>query len=169
MKAFRVLVLVLFCFVTSVYLSPAGIPNSAKANQPKPTPLLDGIMSYQSFERIKTLPKLKKAKWKVLENTRVGLTVETGSYSHLGFTGTATFAFFKRRLIRTWFETSQYVEYRNSLTKKLRLKWDKTGQAVVGKTELNYNWKTVIWTDLDLQQEASVWLGNQSDYNNQHL
>jgi len=126
-------------------------------------------MSYQSFSQIKTLPKLKKAKWKTLEDTNGFLTVETNNFSHLGFTGTATFAFFKGRLLRTWFVTPQYVKYRNALTKKLHIKWDKASQAVIGKTQFYYSWKTVTWSDLVLQEEAGVWVSNQPGYHDQKM
>lgn len=169
MNAFRVLVIALICFVPSACASPSGTSNSTKSNQPKPTPLLDGTMSYQSFAQIKALPKLKNAKWKTLEFSSGGMTVETNGYSHLGFTGTATFAFFHDQLLRTWFVTPQYVKYRKTLTKKLRIKWDKTGQAIDGNTEIYFNGQTVAWSDRKLQEDAAFWIGNQSNYNNQHL
>lgn len=170
MRTFRVLVVMLMCFVASGFFAPSAIYATSNVSvTSKPTPLLDGIMSYQSFNQIRTLPKLRKSKWKTLENTKGFLTVETNNFSHLGFTGTATFAFFKGRLLRTWFVTPRYVKYRNTLTKKIGIKWNKTGQAIMGKTELNYSWKTVTWSDLDLQQEASIWIGNQSDYSNQKM
>ncbi len=139
---------------------------------PRPTPLLDGIMSYQTFSQIKLLPKLKTAKWKVIKFSRLDksgkrpcfyyLSAET-NYIHLGFDGKATFVFYKGRLMDTVFDlsdSSTSSSYQNVLSKSLGINFNSAGYTYLDNTEIhsaktrkNKNKYYVSWSDAILSEE----------------
>ncbi len=146
MKILRVFVIALMCCV-------AGCSRHQTVT---PSPLLDGMMSYQTFAQIKALPKLKKAKWKVIEKSEE-LVVET-KYTHLNFTGKATFRFYHNRLWQTWFVPSNATLYNNALIKTLGNAVNSPTEAHLGNTAITFDKNRALWSDENLSQECDDWI-----------
>ena len=130
-------------------------------------------MSYQSFAQVKSLPKWKICRWKIVEDSGLAkgdtrppfheLVVKTSNYTHLGFKGEVQMRFFNNRLMQVWFTPANFLRYKKTLLKTQNTKLAVNNSASLGNTELlfarNYLGKDyILWSDETLAQENREWI-----------
>lgn len=159
MKILRVFVIALMCCV-------AGCSRHQTVT---PSPLLDGMMSYQTFAQIKALPKLSNAKWRVTVDSdaegndqRPPFKIEVAetNYTHLGFRGKTKFRFYNDRLWRVSFQPSpaSRILYMNALSKVTGAKLNTMGNTRVKNMVYYGPSNLVTWTDERLSNEVNSWI-----------